>query len=879
MKVEECQNKEYCIIETMEEFYKNRRKYEYFVIKPHRSLNDFSHKIIVDNMSIVFPKVLLDKYLCKECFFWFNTKLVSKLKNIEYIDKNRSLITKEDYLESLKKLDFSKKNIEAKLYVIENTYRDIHLNFTTDEKKTREIYRNKLLVKSSSKSILQSKLFTEKEKKRLLKLKKKKYHEYKKNKKCKTFSIVTTVYNGEKDLKQFAEMIKAINYPNKKFELIIIDDGSTDKTNEICGYLNKSPIMYKYIKKENEGVSKARNIAIDIAQMEYVLFIDFDDIIAPNILTEYNNLLNEYPEISIVSCPIYKVNGEKRILHQLSRKKISTRRKINIINLNKQPELYISNVAGIAIKRERINNLEFKEKLNFFEDTSWINKLINNQGIIEYGFANDTYYDYISSGSNSLVNQRFSNQEQISLLVEEYMSVLNSNSILASKIVTLRSLNWFLSDALNAPNKEISSSNMQLLKKLAWQISEQEQEYLTGERVKAIILLLRDQNEWKYQEYMTATNKIDYYLYSDYSLCANEKYINKLFLFNQLIGYEVKKYTPLSKSPKKQIKSIMLMDKIFETYDNAYYLYKYLQNNTELKIFYVLSEKSKYWDILSAEGFNLVSYASTEYKALLVDVDCIMSSHVDKYILNYGNLRENINEQTFVFLQHGVINNDLKYWLFNKKIDYICSTYEFESKLISEYFEQEQIIECGLVRNDYLKSNEYKYITYFTSWSSFLVNLDDEEFENTGYFKRIINIFQASALKKIADEKNLSIQVKVHPNLAEKVRRILKKYQFEISVCEYQELITSSYIALTDFSSVIFDTYLCTNETFFYNDNYEEYFCERKIQQCIEYDNFFIKRIEKIEEIENYISSREKIEEKSENCDNCKQLLKELRIL
>lgn len=101
------------------------------------------------------------------------------------------------------------------------------------------------------------------------------------------FSIIIPVFNGEKYIEICLNSI--ISQTLKDWELILIDDGSTDKTPELLNnYVNKN---IRLISKSNEGVSIARNKGLDIAKGEYILFVDADDILYPEALsTLYNSL-------------------------------------------------------------------------------------------------------------------------------------------------------------------------------------------------------------------------------------------------------------------------------------------------------------------------------------------------------------------------------------------------------------------------------------------------------------------------------------------------------------------------------------------------------------------------------------------------------------
>ncbi len=92
-------------------------------------------------------------------------------------------------------------------------------------------------------------------------------------------SIIVPVYNAEKTLRQCVDRILGQDF--KDFELILIDDGSKDSSPVICDEYARTDTRIIVIHKSNAGVSAARNEGLDIAQGEWICFIDSDDYISP----------------------------------------------------------------------------------------------------------------------------------------------------------------------------------------------------------------------------------------------------------------------------------------------------------------------------------------------------------------------------------------------------------------------------------------------------------------------------------------------------------------------------------------------------------------------------------------------------------------------
>lgn len=95
-------------------------------------------------------------------------------------------------------------------------------------------------------------------------------------------SIIIPIYNSEKYIAECLQSILQQTYHN--FELILVDDGSTDSSYSICKSYEKSDSRIHLVSKRNGGVSSARNLGLEFAKGKYIAFIDSDDYIAPNYL-------------------------------------------------------------------------------------------------------------------------------------------------------------------------------------------------------------------------------------------------------------------------------------------------------------------------------------------------------------------------------------------------------------------------------------------------------------------------------------------------------------------------------------------------------------------------------------------------------------------
>ncbi|MCM3665243.1 glycosyltransferase [Mesobacillus subterraneus] len=120
-----------------------------------------------------------------------------------------------------------------------------------------------------------------------------------------TISIIVPIFNVEIYLHQCIDSILAQTYTN--FELILVNDGSSDKSGEICNYYGMKDKRVRVFHKENGGVSSARNMGIRNAVGDYLAFVDPDDAIEPNMYKEFMKAAYKY-DPDIVICPIKSIN-------------------------------------------------------------------------------------------------------------------------------------------------------------------------------------------------------------------------------------------------------------------------------------------------------------------------------------------------------------------------------------------------------------------------------------------------------------------------------------------------------------------------------------------------------------------------------------------
>lgn len=120
-------------------------------------------------------------------------------------------------------------------------------------------------------------------------------------------SVVIPLYNKEQSIASTINSVLAQTY--KDFEIVVVDDGSTDKSADVVRAIDDDRIVF--ISQENQGVSAARNTGIIAAKGEYVAFLDGDDLWHSEYLETLVRLISDYPNAILYGIGYSKINDNK----------------------------------------------------------------------------------------------------------------------------------------------------------------------------------------------------------------------------------------------------------------------------------------------------------------------------------------------------------------------------------------------------------------------------------------------------------------------------------------------------------------------------------------------------------------------------------------
>ena len=129
------------------------------------------------------------------------------------------------------------------------------------------------------------------------------------------FSVIIPVYNSENFIRRCINSILRQTY--QEFEVIIIDDGSTDSTPKILEDFSKKDTRIKVFNFCNSGVTKARQLGILLASGDYIFFVDSDDTINKELFFNVWQTIKDFPDVEIVRFKAKMVNDKPGYDHQL----------------------------------------------------------------------------------------------------------------------------------------------------------------------------------------------------------------------------------------------------------------------------------------------------------------------------------------------------------------------------------------------------------------------------------------------------------------------------------------------------------------------------------------------------------------------------------
>ena len=232
-------------------------------------------------------------------------------------------------------------------------------------------------------------------------------------------SVIVPVYNVKTLLPRCINSLLSQKFTD--YELLLIDDGSTDGSGDICDEYGKKDSRIKVIHKQNEGVSKTRNRGIDEARGEWITFVDSDDYITPDYLSDLYACTHSGIGLVVQSLKHIRENGETLYDYYLpeGEKVYDTSDFAQMVK-----EQYLSQrgyTVSKLFKKELLNdrNIRFNTEIKFCEDWIFLFSYLNviNQEVCCSPASNYFYVD--RNGSLSHAENDFASEYATFCVIKE----------------------------------------------------------------------------------------------------------------------------------------------------------------------------------------------------------------------------------------------------------------------------------------------------------------------------------------------------------------------------------------------------------------------------------------------------------------------------
>ncbi|MGG6839901.1 UNVERIFIED_CONTAM: bifunctional glycosyltransferase family 2 protein/CDP-glycerol:glycerophosphate glycerophosphotransferase [Mammaliicoccus sciuri] len=643
-------------------------------------------------------------------------------------------------------------------------------------------------------------------------------------------SIIITYYNNEEHIIDCIESIK--NQRNQNFDLIIVDDGSTDSSANLIKEATRDyDKNITYVKlEENAGHAHARNKALEKVNTQYLMFLDADDQLASYAVEYYLSKVNG---LDGLIAPIHKFTINKP--QYVDKDKI----RIEYLTQQSNPNSFLrkNTACNILFKTGIIkaHNIRFNENLKIYTDASFLLDYINYVERFVRLFDFPFYYRgevYDPFEGNTLSDQDFI------LTFEDYV-------------------NSYIDSVKRTNNKAVLSfltHKMKLEIKNGFDPSLRDIELRYNMLEKPLVKIVKT-IKWDLLKDAKLLYNLEI-LFLSMNAVENAKYVNNLRSVSRHVKNIVQNNKMKNRSKYKLFDKEDSVDSntiVFESFggknysDSPKYIYEYMQKNyPKLNYIWVFNNPDK--NVITGNAEKVKKGSKEYYDAYSKAKFWVSNARLPLYL----NKKEN---QIYIQTWHGTplkrLANDMKvvrmpgtttanykknFYAETSRWDYLVSPNRYSTNIFKTAFwmDEERTWEIGYPRNDVLvnRSDDQEYIDqikkdlnlpegkkvimYAPTWR-------DDEFVKKGHYLFDLKINLENLQKELGE--NYVILLRMHYLIANALD--LNGYEdFAIDVSNYSdisELYLISDALITDYSSVMFDFGILKRPQYFFAYDIEKY--------------------------------------------------------
>ncbi|WP_084127800.1 CDP-glycerol glycerophosphotransferase family protein [Demequina sp. NBRC 110055] len=750
----------------------------------------------------------------------------------------------------------------------------------------------------------------------------------------KQFALVVAAYNVRRYLKDFTQSLERQTIDPEEFEVIFVDDGSTDDTLEwLENWANKTALAATVLTQPNAGQGAARNTGMRAATAEWISFPDPDDWVGESYLERVAAQLKATPSVSMIATNRVMFHEAKNSIaydHPLA----AFFYRDHVVNLARRPDYFHggSNSSFMPLDRLREHGLEFDTRIRAnFEDGLFNASYLLHCEEPSIGFLKSAEYFYRKRADNSSTLQSTNSSEHRFTTTAEhgFLGVLRLSASLGLSAppvwlqnVILYELSWYFQqdvsfnsgtavppqtlEIFRAHLKEIAAhlqphvvqsfrlrrfdgpwrvalthglagtqwaspeivvdryDDKRKLVRLAYRFVGTEPSFTfqsAGESVEPVHTKVRSHDMFGaplvYERLVWLSSRHNVSVWRDgerYPLATDwpssvrteftPREVARKFGFPKApVGTTAKRRRkPLLDQATLAIgrsrvakhflrRSWVFIDRPTDAEDSAEVMYRHVRaNHQDINAWFVVGGSSPAWRRLRSGDRKVVRYGSRLWLLLLMNAEFVISSHADDSVMKPRRYRNVVGRQPwrFVFLQHGVIKDDLSRYVNPKGIDlFVTSTVPEHESIVGDrnnyVYSTREVVLAGLPRFDALyqldnagQGSRGKYITLAPTWRHWLegtvknglTSASLAAFEGSDYAQQWLGLLRSDELRLAAESAGLRVALLPHPNLRQALTALgvpshVTLLDFEDG--KAQANFVDSAALITDYSSMAFN--------------------------------------------------------------------------
>lgn len=234
-------------------------------------------------------------------------------------------------------------------------------------------------------------------------------------------SVIVPIYNVYDYLEETIKSVisQTLDF-EKNIELVLVNDGSPDRSSEIClKYKEMYPNNIVYVDKENSGVSDSRNVGFSKSNASYVMFLDSDDLINKKFLYSMVKFLDNHDDINLVISRVRLFEASDK-WHYMDYVFKSNKK---IVDINKDIEYLKYHSTGVLFRKSAIKKIKFDRNIKYGEDMKFMSEILlqNNK----YGLEKNAilYYRKRLTANSAVNNQLYDKSFYLNTMKGSFMYI------------------------------------------------------------------------------------------------------------------------------------------------------------------------------------------------------------------------------------------------------------------------------------------------------------------------------------------------------------------------------------------------------------------------------------------------------------------------